>query len=260
MMHTRNNILCFTILSTLGALSSGNAQAVDMKARAGIGFAYYELETPEIYGTVSAKNTSLNVGVTAGFGPIYVDAKVDTTLSGEHSTFATTDSLGTWGTSTPTKEDFSRDETTITIGYSVSESLAVFAGFKSTETELTAATSLLIGWEADVFKADGIFVGGAFGMPVSDNSSISASVAVAALDGDYTDSAFITQTGDTTGISFGLNYNLYLSDKSGISASWSYQQYEYAMGADTNPNSGITLAQDIVETYSNFGLSYFMAF
>lgn len=243
-MKTSKKILGLSVIAMLGASSLSTAQAADIKARAGVGIAFYELETPQIYGVIEAVNTSLTVGLTAGFGDLYVDAKFDTTLVGTHDTFIT-------------DEDFQRDEITITAGFSVSESMTIFGGYKSTETSLMAPTGF--SWSEDNFQAQGLFGGVAAGFPIDDNSSLSASVAVALLTGDYTDSTFITTTGDTVGISFGVTYNMYLSDTSGIAASWSFQGYSYDMGPDTLGTQDIT-AQIITETYSNLGISYFMGF
>ena len=243
-MKTSKKILGLSVIAMLGASSLSTAQAADLKARAGVGVAIYQLETPQIYGEIEAVNTSLTVGLTAGFGEFYVDGKIDTTIAGTHNTFVT-------------DEDFQRDEITITAGYSVSESMTIFGGYKSTETSLMAPA--WASWSEDNFQAQGLFAGAAAGFPMGNDASLSANVAVALLTGDYTDSTFLATTGDTVGISIGLTYNRYLSDTTGIAASWSYQGYSYDMGADTLGAQDMT-AQTMVENYNNFGISYFMGF
>jgi len=243
-MKTSKKILGLSIIAMLGASSFNAAQAADLKARAGVGTAFYELETPQIYGVIEAVNTSLTVGLTAGFGEFYVDGKFDTTIAGAHNTFVV-------------DEDFQRDEITITAGYSVSESMTIFGGYKSTETSLMAPPGF--GWSEDNFQAKGLFAGAAAGFPMGNDASLSANVAVALLTGDYTDSTFLATTGDTVGVSVGLTYNRYLSDTTGIAITGSYQGYAYDMGPDTLGVPEMT-DQVMVENYLNLGISYFMGF
>lgn len=234
-MKINKKIIGLSALSLLAASSLNTAQAADIKARAGVGISFYELEVGSGSGSVvTADNKFVTLGATAGFGEIYVDVKFDTTASGTHDFYGL-------------DQAFVRNELAITLGYSVNESLTVFGGFKSTESTISAPTGFAI--PEDIFEADGLFGGIAAGFPINDNSSISASAALALMDGSWSNNTGSIE-GDTVGISFGATYNLYLDDASGLAASWTFQGYGYDM------DSGL----EITEAMSNLSVSYFRNF
>lgn len=239
------------LLSSLIALSSltfyTNASAA-MRASVALSPTSYSLSNP-VAGTTAASSSYMGIdwSLTYALEKAYFGVNIATSLDSgtEHDLY---------NISAP----FDRSETTFTLGYPLSNTSSIFAGFRSASSTFgnnTFNRNL-------VFKASGLFGGMSLGTTIGDNATLSASAAGALMSGTLTGldnlapGTNYNATADSTfGFSLSAAINYFLSDNSGISLKGSFQGYSYVGWSDPNKNIG-----DLNENIFAIGASYFMSF
>jgi len=135
-----------------------------------------------------------------------------------------------------TKASFDREDTTITLGWSIMDGVSVFTGYKYGETT-TDGDGVNF---KETFEEDGPFVGASYSIPF-EAGNLTFSAAYASMDGDFksnqeieilTGLVNITQNslkykGDTTGLSFGASWSGELTDNMIYTVSLKHQKYDF---------------------------------
>lgn len=228
-------------VAAMATLVTAQAEAADLRARAGVGFLAYTLSPNWVDYDANAGIMAGSVGVTAGFDRSYLDFLYQFTLSGEHNLY---DDAG-YG-----MQPIDRTDWTLTYGYSLSQKLTVFAGWKSGETVLDAPSGFL--WTKDTFKASGPFAGAATAFGQTDNGSFSANAALGLMAGNWSDDSgfFDNDADNTVGFSIGGAYNRYIGEAGTLSLGVAFQNYHFDFGEGNTADEAIT----------NFSATYSQAF
>jgi hypothetical protein len=225
------------------ALMFSSVANADFRAR--VGFSDQSMDSVYSGGLVTADYSSTNYGLTYAFdNGYYLDygtklgEDTDTNLRGNYP-----------------GSEFSRDETTITLGKSLGDGLSVFGGI--TETEYSVPLGFTpIGAFTEHLDSDGLFIGVGKSI-LLDTGVLSLSFAYADLDMDLTYEGFngtpISFTGD--GFSYSAAYVYPVNDQ--IAVNFEYRNQEYNYTSAGNQLSG-TLDQD--DTVSQLGINLLYSF
>ena len=201
---------------------------------------------PLNYQNKTAKSTY--TAVTAGgtwISPkgIYVDLAAQQSLSATHDL---------WNSVTSQAQDFSHDSYTLTGGYTrvfpQGISVSGFGGFIKGSTVLNAP-SPPFGFTKDKFDSKGIFLGVGVGYPAL-GGQLSGSIAVAGMNGKWTDDVSYNNHADNTGgFSLGAGYTYKFSPAWGITADLKFQRYNYNFAT-----SSVATAYQVSEKISSAGV------
>lgn len=197
-----------------------------------IGSAAYIFKNSEL--TVSGQQlepqyTSVEWAVVLAYKNLYSRFSFDQSLKGHTEVNNNTNADGEIENSILTLE---REDAAFTLGFSISDSMSVFAGYKSGETSGINGSVLrtfnpgspegTIVVNSDIsFKEDGPFIGFSYTYFTQNTGSVNLSIAYADLDGEVTiaspeldtnDEIFI-QTQKTTGDNTGLSYSISWTDR-----------------------------------------------
>ena len=220
------------------ALMFSSVANADFRAR--VGFSDQSMDSVWSGGLVTADYSSTNYGLTYAFdNGYYLDygtklgEETDTNLRGNYP-----------------GSEFSRDETTITLGASLGDGLSVFGGI--TETEYSVPFFNF----TEHLNSDGLFIGVGKSI-LLDTGVLSLSLAYADLDMDLTYEGFnqtpFSFTGD--GFSYSAAYVYPVNDQ--ISVNFEYRNQEYNYTSAGNQLSG-PLDQD--DTVSQLGINLLYSF
>ena len=190
--------------------------------------------------------TSLGLSLTGGIAPFYITFNHDQSIKDDIEA----DSGGLIF--------FSRVDTSLELSYILSSQWRLSAGYRTGETEsFYSATSDAFGT-----SEEGLFIGGNYAYGFGKKGTVSASVAIAQLDGEVSliepfvdTSAFVVGPpapanveGDALGFSFGLAWTGSISDKTQYSVGLKLHRYEFE---DNQVFGGLDLSYDLnFSTYS----------
>ena len=145
--------------------------------------------------------------------------------------------------------DYSRTDTTITVGKAFEGGYQVFGGYQNSASKLTLPNAWVTNYgsqSSEKFNVSGYFVGVGKTFAVG-SGSLNLNVAIGQMTGKLTDSVGQDHTSSGgTGTSFGATYT-YLFDKHlGLSVEVKEQQYKYTFGAS---NIILTSGKDQMTLY-----------
>ena len=240
-----SHLSVLTASALMIASQCANADSL-FRPRASLGFAAYDLSADA--GTTSLYSSSymtLGFGATVAVDEVYFDIGVNNSLSAEYDNDFTS-----------ATEDFSRQDTTLTIGLSLDGGVSIFGGYKTGSTEYTNITPTAA---TTTFDTDGLFFGAGISMPV-DQNSLSFSGAVAFMNGklEDNDTAFTpyNEEADTVGLSLAMGYNINLSENSGMAIKGAYQFYGFTNWS--GPNAAVL--SDYTESVFAMDITFFANF
>lgn len=226
------------------ALMFSSVANADFRAR--IGFSDQSMDSVYSGGLVTADYSSTNYGLTYAFdNGYYLDygtklgEETDTNLRGNYP-----------------GSEFSRDETTITLGISLGDGLSVFGGIAETEyaVPITLIDSIVTMSFTETLESDGLFVGVGKSF-VLDTGVVSLSIAYADLDMDLSYSDIndrFSFTGD--GFSYSAAYVYPVNDQIAVNFEYRNQEYNY-----TSPDNQLGgLDQD--DSVSQLGVNFLYSF
>jgi hypothetical protein len=205
----RQSILAL-ILVTAG-LPTAHADESDLTVIGAVdfGFKRLKLDVNGARSSFSPSYVSVNPTIALGYKSFYASVTYDKALS------AGTGSDEVQGTTGPVAStlDFSRADSTLTLGYRLNPSWSVFAGLTngtSTFTQTTFDTTITV--TRTTYAEKGPFVGVAYTRAFGDKGSLGLSVAYARLDGELhtitrPGSILFDATGNTSGLSYGVTWS-----------------------------------------------------
>jgi hypothetical protein len=208
------------------APSTAFAVNFSVQPRINTGAMYYELDVEDTF-EVDDTLPFVGGGATAFIDRFYVDLYAQGAFSGS-------DDLRPLQATVPPGEniDWDRAEYSAAAGYSVTDRLSVFAGYRRSNMEFD-----LLDGEFFDYENDGPFVGANYGLPVNMNEwldgILSFNLAVAQFDGEISfapDAGLADITGDTVGFTAGVTWvgNLVEGARSGLFPNG----LNYAIGVD----------------------------
>jgi hypothetical protein len=236
-----------TLLSLPCFLITGNALAVvdvSFIPRAGIGYTYYSFEWGE-HKPTDPESTLVDVDVNLLTGTLGGTFTVDNFYFDAYLQKSTTgsDEYQLANRNTPHDWDVDIFDYSLTMGYNVWRSLAVYGGWKGHQTDLDGSR---IGetWQDYEFNSEGWFTGLSYGIPIGENNLLSFNAAYAWLEADMkghqifsaetdtgwpagTNREFKADNGDATGITLGASWKGYLTDALSYTASVDWYAYNY---------------------------------
>ena len=299
---------CFSVLFTLENIAAASDSAFDIQSRFEVGLGHYEVQiggTSQTFSTSTISTSSLkfsdtlpsvSAGLTILVDDFFFDVSTQQTFTGSFSdssviTIETLDG-GIRSTANSNFEmDFDRQEYSISVGYGISDSAVVFAGYRWSHSNLddvTASDPIIVENRLDGSVITGIFttvadydydydgpsIGGAYQLNFDNRpfqGALVASVAVGFFDGELdvsSDTATIEindgselpagsaeeiyeTRGDTVGLRFGLGWRG-LTSIENLSYSLDIDGYSYDFDAEDAGKA------DFAETVINVkaGLTY----
>ena len=151
---------------------------------------------------------SINPNVAWGYKSFYSSLSYDRSIAADQSIGQT---MG--ATPSATLADFSRSESTFTLGYRVNDTISLFTGYTKGANHFTqtGAALVLVATEID-YTETGPFVGFALNLNVRDKGNLGLSVGYAKLDAKLQivarpGGATTEVTGDSTGLSYALTWS-----------------------------------------------------
>lgn len=230
-----------TATALIMTCQSVNAESL-FRPRAALGFAAYDLSMDA--GTTNLASSSymtLGIGATVAVDQVYFDLGVTNSLS---ATYDNEDTL--------TAEDFSRQDTALTIGLLLDGGVSVFGGYKTGSSEYS---NVLGTGTPSIFDTDGLFAGASMSIPM-DQNSLSLSGALAFMNGKWEVSDIgLNAEADTVGISMAMAYNMNFSDTNGLSLKAAYQYYSFTGWEDP-----VYIVADMAESIFSMDITFFANF
>lgn len=151
---------------------------------------------------------SVNPSVAWGYKSFYASLSYDRSIAADPTIGQTTGA-----TPSATWSDFSRTESTFTLGYRLNDAVSLFTGYTKGANHFTqmGAALVLVATEID-YTETGPFVGVAFNVNVRDKGNLGLSVGYAKLDAKlqivaHPGGATTEVTGDSTGLSYALTWS-----------------------------------------------------
>lgn len=198
------------LILIVAGLGSAHAADNELTVVGGVdfGFKRLHLDLDRTRTTFSPSFVTINPNVVLGYGSFYGSVSYDKSVSADPGIGAQFSA----GSPTATMLDYSRTDSTFTLGYRLLQSLSVFAGHTKGDnhfTETSFGNTLIV---TDIsYKEAGPFAGFAYNHAFG-NGTLGLSVGYAKLDGDLRivsnpGGATTTVSGDTTGLSYGLTWS-----------------------------------------------------
>lgn len=192
---------------------AGTAQAVEdnltIVGGLDFGFKKLRLDTGSGAGVFNPSFVTINPNLVLAYSSFYASLAYDKSISAAPDSSSTV--IG--GTPTATVTDYSRTDTTFTLGYRLNQSFNIFAGYTDGANRFItiAATAILIVTDTS-YTEKGPFAGVSYSKAFGDKGSLGMSVGYAKLNGDlktdiHPGSGGARYTGDTTGFSYGLTWS-----------------------------------------------------
>jgi len=197
------------------------------------GFKKLHLDTGSGAGTFNPSFITINPNLALAYRSFYASLAYDKSISAEPDTGATSGS-----TPSATMTDYSRTDTTFTLGYRLNPSFNLFAGYTDGANRfITTAAALTLVVTDTSYTEKGPFAGVSYTHAFGDKGSLGLSVGYAWLRGDLrTDWHPSTAApanantgdirGDTRGVSFGLNWSGPLTASLGYRLAVKQTRYE----------------------------------
>lgn len=234
----RRTILALTLVAGLNTAWAADDLAV--VGQVDFGFKSLDLDTGTTANVLSASYVSINPSVAFGYRSFYSSLSYERSLSADPS--AGQNTAGTTATTT----DFSRSDSTFTLGYRLNDAFSLFAGYTKGANHFTQTTAAVVLVVSEIdYTESGPFAGLAYTASFKDKGNLGLSVGYADLDGELRTHTRPTNTvtdvtGDTTGLSYALTWSGPLSGSLGYRLGAKYTRYEME-----EPSK-------IVERYRNF--------
>lgn len=261
------------ILPFLLLLLATNAHAeFTIQPRVSIGLLDYEFEQQGLFdlrgsnlGTGLSKITFRDqspfaaIGLTLALTKLYLDLTAQQLID-DATDEDTLDQVGRDNqalfTSNLIEREWDQEEYAITLGYQLTETITLFAGYRESQTEFEEQNTLTV-LNQDTFffsseldyEQKGPFIGTTFSHNFNSlNASLSFTVAIADIEGDIEQPEQITIEGDTTGLKLGLNWTQSLSGTA-FTYTIHVDGYQYTFESNTD------LGADFSETMTRLTLS-----
>lgn len=235
-----------TLLASVLVVAAGSAHADDITVVGGFDFGFKKLRL-DTGGGSSVLNTNfdtINPSIALGYKSLYAILSYDTSISAERGIL----DAGSSGADTL---DFSRTDSTVTLGYRITDWLSAFAGYtrvtdhfvETTLVTITPPDKLVI--DTIDYTETGPFAGVAYTKRF-DKGNLGLSLGYAKLNGtlkfaEHPSSGFSGEVkGDTVGISYGLTWSGTLTGSLGYRVGIKGTRYEMK-----EPST-------ITERYTNF--------
>jgi hypothetical protein len=222
--------ITFALLLIAFGLSAANAADSDDVTVVGgldFGFKKLRLDFDGTDGAFSPSFVTINPNLGLSYDSFYASLSYDTSISAE-STSGTDPIFGAG-----TKTDYSRTDSTFTLGYRLNQWFSLFAGYTYGVSKANVSGAFLVSTVRDIeFKEVGPFAGAAFSMTFGNIGTLGLSVGYAKLNGELSRvdhpsrSVDFQVEGDTEGFSYGLAWSGPLTGSLGYRVGLKSTRYE----------------------------------
>lgn len=289
-----NDYLAFAILlAILSSLQSVNAVEFRIQPRLDVGLMYYEFEQEGLFkftvpdpqnnptyvvtegplSKVSFSDTMpvISGGLTAHANRFFLDVYFQKAFSGEDT--ATLQKVSVFSNTFQNREikrKWDREEYAISVGYGVTNNLAVFAGYRQSNSDFDDSTAIYeLGSQGfqpprvvdiDIeYEQSGPFLGAAYQWSINKggflNGALTLNLGMAFIEGQVEQTVNgkrdLNIKGDTVGLTTGVSWKSSITDRLKYSLSINGYQYEF----DThNSSKGADFSETVIRT--SVGLSY----
>ena len=151
---------------------------------------------------------TINPSIVLGYKSFYAGLSYDKSISADPATGLEPASNSGFVT------DYSRTDSTFTLGYRLNQSFSVFAGYTNGASKITVTTAGVALFVTDIeYTETGPFAGVAYGKTFGDKGTLGLSVGYAQLDGELKRTVHrnigtnFDVKGDTTGLSYGVTWS-----------------------------------------------------
>jgi hypothetical protein len=194
----RLQLTLMLIASSLGMAHAAESN-VTVVGGLDLGFKKLRLDTGSGAGVFNPSFVTVNPNIVLGYSSFYASLSYDKSVSAEPEI------------APAAVTDYSRTDSTFTLGYRLNQSLSLFAGYAEGANQFIITTSgggLIV---ID-YKEKGPFAGVAYTKTFGDKGSLGMSIGYAKLDGDLKFDVppgveVFRAKGDTTGLSYGLTWS-----------------------------------------------------
>jgi len=277
------SLLSFALIPTVG-------RALDYETRFQLGVMDYEYEQKPITLSNGDKNSGYKLGsimpfagggITVFKDKLFFDLYLQKAVSGSDQAtleFDEADDSSNFSDEN-IDSDFDREEYSLSLGYTVGSQGALFIGYRESTTYFDESSdehrknrtiTNIINLD---FKQQGYFLGGVYAFPVSEQTVITLSAALAFLDGEYNFSSHSVgvsdngegtpsehsfanvSEGDTKGLNLGVTWKGRLSERLDYTLGLNGYKYDFDF---QNVDSGRTADPKLAESVTRLstGLSY----
>src|SRR5712692_3002426 len=199
--------LILTLLLIAAGLGTAHGAESDVTVVGGLdfGFKKLRLDTGSGAGVFNPSFVTINPNIVLGYSSFYASLSYDKSVSADPE-------IGQLAGSTiATVTDYSRTDSTFTLGYRLNQSFNLFAGHTEGANKFNT-TVFGGGLIAIDYTEKGPFAGVAYTKTFGDKGSLGMSIGYAKLDGDLKvdippNVEFFRAKGDTTGLSYGLTWS-----------------------------------------------------
>ena len=206
-----SRVICFVIFNIL--LSTAMANEVSVQPRLTV--SYKDFDYSVSGNSVRTDLASLGLGVTATYRRLYIDLNIERNLnSGTQRGEASTAYL-------------ERDDSTLTIGYALNESISIFSGYKYGRTRIVSPPSAVATGQQLSLEGRGLYVGAGGGIGLSAKDFLSFSAAYAAMEATYDEQGVLTTDGDASGTSLSVTWKRRATESLDYSAGLVRHDYYY---------------------------------
>lgn len=251
-MFIKQKIVIICLASCLcGMQTAAAAEEQNLKVLGAITLSQKSMELKIRDRSFKPNFTSLGLSLTGGIAPFYITFNHDQSIKDDIEA----ESAGLIF--------YSRLDTSLELSYILSSQWRLSAGYRTGKTESFYSDSATSG--AFGTSEQGLFIGGNYAYGFGKKGTLSASLAIAQLDGEVSlrepfvdTSAFVVGPpppnnveGDALGFSFGLAWTGSISDKTQYSVGLKLHRYEFE---DKQVFGGLDLSYDLNFTTYSFSL------
>jgi hypothetical protein len=220
--------ITFALALVASSLGAANAAESDMTVVGGIdfGFKKLRLDFDGADDTFAPSFVTINPNLGLSYESFYASLSYDKSITAESSS-----GLGAGGGGT--KSDYSRADSTLTLGYRLNRFFSLFGGYTYGVSKVNVFGAFVVLGVTDVeFKETGPFAGAAFNMAFANKNTLGLSVGYAKLDGELSrithpaSNRDFEANGDTEGFSYGLTWSGPLTGSLGYRVGLKSTRYE----------------------------------
>ena len=251
-------------LAIATAVAAQNANAIDVKIRAGVASSTYDLDGDYLKAT--STYTPLTIALTLATDDGWYVDWAGTAGSGTHDGWAkpvvnATICSGLCNANASPAEDFKRTDAALIAGKSFFNSnngiaAAVYAGLKTGTTTLAAAKAGT-NWQEETFQSSGLVFGGGASFPLAGGQagSIGVNIGLGLMGATWKDNKNSSATASSAvGASFAVNYTYPFTPDFGVVVDLKGNSFSYNFAA---PSSSPFVVN---ETVSSLGASLYAKF
>ena len=274
-MKKRILLLAITLFAFPGIASAAEDEEINIVASAT--YAYKSLDFEVGNKRFKPKFTTLDWAITAAYKKAFVKINFDQSIKDHNQVNNTLDGSGAFDN---TRTTLSREDSGLTIGYSVLNNVSIFGGYKYGKTsgvdtgqikQVTftgppGGTRFYTDNSSISFTEDGPFLGVSYSHLLKKSGTVNFSFAYANLDGESSFNrvepdpvtgdltVFIndTSTGDSTGISYSISYTDKLVESINFTIALKSTRYEF----DGPSPPVVTDETDFDEIYNIFSIGF----